>query len=177
MDRGVQVLQRRKEVRMDVNFINPFVESVLTFFSKMLRADAERGEVGLAMDVLAPGELTALIGMGGPVRGTVAITFPVSTALQIVTRLTGVKTKVVDEVTYDAVSEAVNIVTGRAKAQLTNEGEVPVVLSLPSVVRGSDYTVIPPSKSSWLDIPFTSDLGPFSLRITMESGTPEGDGS
>jgi chemotaxis protein CheX len=157
-----------------VEYINPFIESVFELFTTMLSAQAARGEVGLCRGSGGnPREIMGLIGLSGHVRGTVALSFPTGTALAMVSKLLGMDTHVVDETVSDAVAELVNIVAGSAKAKLNDSSGEPIDLSLPTVVRGNSYSVDYPSKSVWLEVPFTSDLGPFSLRVTMEvNGLP-----
>ena len=160
---------------MDVKYINPFIESVCHVFSTMLGTEAKRGDVGLAEGCSDPRAVTALIGLSGPARGTVAITFAVNTALGIASHLLGTEVRTVDETVSDAVGELVNIVAGGAKALLNEAtGGEPIRLSLPTVIRGSSYSVDYPSQSKWLDVPFTSDIGPFSLRVTFEFNSKKG---
>ena len=153
---------------MKVEHINPFIESAKELFSTMLEVELKRGNVGVAKDGITSGNLTALIGLSGPARGTVALSFPVPTALAMVGKLTGSRTRTVDDTVSDAVAELVNIVAGGAKAKFSNDGGPPIDLSLPTIVRGNSYTVDYPSQTVWLDVPFTSDLGPFTLRVTFE---------
>ena len=157
---------------MKVEYINPFLESVNELFTTMLDSKVEKGEVG----VTVPEEkgtsqrfITALIGLSGSARGTVALSFPVPTALKMVSRLLGQKTQIADDTVSDAVAELVNIIAGGAKANFQNGSDRPIDLSLPTVVRGTSYYVEYPSNATWLDVPFTSDLGPFRLRVTFET--------
>jgi len=152
---------------MKVEYINPFIESVKELFRTMLGAELERGNPNVAGGGANPREVTALIGLSGHVRGTVAISFPVSTALKIASRLTGCENTILDETVFDTITELVNIVAGGAKAKLHRDGDPPTQLSLPTVVRGNHYSVEYPSQSVWIEIPFTSELGPFSLRVTV----------
>ena len=74
-----------------------------------------------------------------------------------------------DEGVLDAVGEMVNIVAGGAKAKLPHlEDRAPIDLGLPTVVRGHSYMVAYPSNSVWLDVPFSSELGSFNLRVNFE---------
>jgi len=163
---------------VDVKYINPFIDSINDLFSTMLNARAKRGEIGVAKGSGGSGvgggkDVTALIGLSGSVRGMVALSFPMPTALMIACRLLGNETKVVDGAVADAVAECVNIVAGAAKAKLSREDEVPIDLSLPTVIRGSSYNVEYPSKSLWLEVPFTSTLGSFSIRVTLADNRKE----
>jgi chemotaxis protein CheX len=152
---------------MKVEYINPFIESTYDLFTTMLNSKAERGDVGLAKEEANPRDIMALIGLSGMARGMVALAFPVDTALNMVNSLLGTEIRVVDDTVSDAIAEMVNIVAGGAKAKLSGGGR-PIDLSLPTVVRGNSYNVDYPSGSVWLEVPFQSDLGPFTLRVTFE---------
>jgi chemotaxis protein CheX len=155
---------------MKAQYINPFIESVHDLFNTMLGCEARRGDISLARSFSTGHEVIALIGLSGIVRGTVALAFPARTALHMVNRLLGVETIGVNDEVLDAVAELVNIVAGGAKAKLNGEADTPPIsLSLPTVVQGKDYTVESPSYAKWLDVPFTSELGPFTLRVIFES--------
>ncbi len=160
---------------MKVEYINPFIEATYDLFTTMLGARATRGDVGLAKDQANPRHIMALIGLSGMARGMVALSFPLDTALNMVNQLLGTDIKVLDDTVSDAIAEMVNIVAGGAKAKLNTGDEEPIDLSLPTVVRGNSYNIDYPSGSIWLEVPFDSDLGSFSLRVTFEK-TPEGDG-
>jgi len=151
-----------------VEYINPFIESTYDLFSTMLNSKATRGNVALAKDFTNPRDIMGLIGLSGVARGMVALSFPVKTALNMVNRLLGMELHVVDDTVSDAIAEMVNIVAGGAKARLSGNEGPPIDLSLPTVVRGGDFNVDYPSGSVWLEVPFDSELGPFTLRVTFE---------
>jgi chemotaxis protein CheX len=153
--------------RIKVESINPFIESVFELLSTMLGCEVKHGEVALAKHTGTAQELTALIGLSGRARGNVAISFSEDTAMAMLSRLHGADVGAAEETIIDVLVEIVNMVGGGAKARF--RAETPVDLSLPGVVRGMDYSVKFPSSSDWPDIPFTSELGPFNLRV----GYPE----
>jgi chemotaxis protein CheX len=157
---------------MKVEYINPFIESTYEIFRTMLSAKVQRGDVALADQQTNPRDIMALIGLSGRARGMVALAFPVNTALHMVNRLLSTEIKVLDDTVSDAIAEMVNIVAGGAKARLSGDGP-PMDLSLPTVVRGNNFNVDYPSGSVWLEVPFTSELGPFSLRVTFEMIKPD----
>ena len=153
---------------MKVEYINPFIESTYDLFSTMLGSKAVRGDVGLAKPDANPRDIMALIGLSGMARGMVALSFPVDTALNMVNQLLGTEIRAMDDTVSDAIAEMVNIVAGGAKAKLSADLSKPIDLSLPTVVRGSSYNVDYPSGSVWLEVPFNSNLGSFTLRVTFE---------
>lgn len=152
---------------MKAEYINPFIESVFNIFSTMLDAEVSRGKPDVSNGNGNPRDLTALIGLSGTVKGTVALAFPVKTALNIVSRLLGMEINAVDETIIDGLGEIVNMVAGGAKATFSEMEGPPINLSLPTIVRGSSYTVDYPSGSVWLELPFESELGDFNLRVTL----------
>ena len=150
---------------MDVAYINAFVGSVNNLFTTMLACTATRGAIKISQTPPKNGDITALIGMGGHSPLTIALSFPDTTAMTMAGRLLGTEVTEVDADVLDAVCELVNIISGGAKAQLPTPDGVPAELSVPTVVRGGSYEVRYPSDATWIDIPFTSDLGAFSLRV------------
>ncbi|NUQ00316.1 MAG: chemotaxis protein CheX [Armatimonadetes bacterium] len=152
---------------MDVRLINPFIESVATLFNTMLGCGVQRGEVTVAHESGEPQHLVALIGLNGPARGTVAVSLPISTSLAVAGRLLGEAPSMVNDDVADALAEIANMIAGGAKAKLSGDGK-PIDLSLPTVVTGRDYQVVYPTGAVWLDVPFTCELGSFSLRVTFE---------
>lgn len=153
---------------MKIEYINPFIESVHTLFSTMLNAKATRGTPEISKQAGHPGDITGLIGLSGPVRGTVAVSFPDKTALAAASRLLGSEVTTMDDSVADVIAEMVNIIAGSAKARFKTDSLQPIDLSLPTVVHGSNYAVQYPSGSMWLEVPFESDLGPFNMRVTFE---------
>lgn len=162
---------------MKVEYINPFIDSVQDLFTTMLGCQVECGNVGVSKEGVGLQEITALIGLsGGQTRGTIAMLFPEETALAMVGRLLGMEIKDVDldHTVSDALGEMVNIIAGGAKVRFSEkDGGPPIDLSLPNVVRGTDYKVDYPSQTTWLDVPFSSELGRFHLQVTFELQTKE----
>jgi len=159
---------------LKAEYVNPFLASVYHLFSTMLSSKARRGSPGLSDGRKRPTEVMALIGLSGPIRGTVALSFPVETAMSISSRVVGTEVTEVDETVSDAIAELVNIVTGGAKAKISEHVGTTLDLTLPTVIRGDKYRVYSPSKALWLEVPFTSDLGPFTLRVTFDASLTSG---
>ncbi|MCP4645679.1 MAG: chemotaxis protein CheX [bacterium] len=110
----------------------------------------------------------ALIGFSGMVKGTAALALPSSTCSAMANRLLGTDESSDEEVS-DTISEMVNIVAGAAKSKISESiGEV-LELSLPVVLRGESFEVYSPSNAMWLEVPFSSDLGDFTLRLSFEA--------
>ena len=153
---------------MKLEYIKPFIESVETLFNTMLNAGVDKGSIGVSKENKSPFEITALIGLSGEARGTVELSFPASTALAMVSKMLMIDSNKMDETTVDGVGEIVNIVAGSAKSKFIKDGGKPIDLSLPNVIVGDDYSVEYPSGTTWIEVPFKSELGAFNLRVTFE---------
>jgi len=163
------ILQFRGTGYMKVEYINPFIESVDEMFTMMLSSNATRGDIGITKEADAnPREIVALIGLSGHAKGMVSLAFPLSTALHMVNRLLGTETKTFDDSVADAVAEMVNIVAGGAKAKFKlEEGQEPLKLSLPTVVRGKSYDVQYPKNTVWIEVPYETEFGAFHMQVTF----------
>jgi chemotaxis protein CheX len=150
---------------VDVSYVNPFVESVGSVFTTMLGVTPQRQPVRISAGGSSGGaRLTSLIGISGRMHGCVALCFPPDTALKLAGKMLGMDITEVSSEVIDAISELVNIVAGSAKAKFN--ADPPLELGLPTVVEGVTYRVKYPSKSVWLEVPFSCEAGDFSMEVT-----------
>jgi chemotaxis protein CheX len=149
---------------VDVSYINPFVEAVDSVFSTMLNVKPKRIGVQVSNGEAKGAVITSLIGISGQVSGVVALRFPPDTALQLAGRMLGTAVAELNDEVTDAISEMVNMVAGSAKAKFDHDP--PLELGLPTVVEGTGYKLKYPTRSVWLEVPFHSDAGDFSMEVT-----------
>ncbi|MBX7255078.1 MAG: chemotaxis protein CheX [Candidatus Hydrogenedentes bacterium] len=154
---------------MNAQYVNPFVEAVFELFSTMLQSKAARTGLGVSGGEQHPDEVMALIGFSGVVRGTVALAMPHNTCQGMVRRLLGEGVEADPETVSDTIAEMVNIVAGAAKSKLSLQVKETLELSLPVVVHGDEFEVFSPSHAIWLEIPFSSDLGPLCMRLSFQN--------
>lgn len=152
---------------MKVEHINPFIRSTRALFSTMLGAELQRADVKAGKDNVKTNGFIALISFNGTVRGVIALVFPQDTANAIARRLLGDGTSLSEGDVADTMAEMANMVAGGAKADFVQEDGTPVVLGLPTVMRGSEARVDYPVGALWVDVFLESDLGPFSLHVTF----------
>ncbi|MGD8451446.1 MAG: chemotaxis protein CheX [Phycisphaerae bacterium] len=149
---------------MNVAYINPFVESVASVFETMLGVQPRRNTLKVGPQPVQGERLTSLIGITGLMHGCVALSFPPQTALALTGKMLGETPAEINGEVIDAISELVNMVAGSAKAKFNTDP--PLQLGLPTVVEGAAYRVKYPSKSVWLEVPFSSEAGDFSMEVT-----------
>ena len=149
---------------MDVSYINPFIEAVDSVFSTMLHIKPKRNGLKVSSGEAKGAVITSLVGLSGQVSGVVALRFPPQTALKLAGRMLGAEMTAMNDEVTDAVAELVNMVAGSAKAKFHLDS--PLELGLPTVVEGTGYRLRYPSKSVWLEVPFSSDAGNFTMEVT-----------
>lgn len=87
------------------------------------------------------GDITAMIGLAGELCGLVTINCHANCASQIASAMLGTSVTIEDGA-LDALGEICNMVAGNFKAKVTNLANG-CVLSVPTVIRGSDYELHP----------------------------------
>jgi len=153
---------------MKVEHIKPFVLSTIDVFESMMDTSVKAGKVVKCTGEADSQNLIGIIGLSGTAKGTVALKFPEKTALSIVGAMIGDKIETFDSSVVDGIGELVNIIAGKAKLNMLDHK---LSMSLPTVIRGSIYNTSGPDRSDWYEIPFTSNLGNFSLSVTFKTST------
>jgi len=85
-------------------------------------------------------EFTSVVGLAGPITGIVTIRCTGKAAIIIASRMLGLPPAEVGADMFDALGEICNMVAGNFKSKLGENGEK-TMLSVPTVIKGSDYRV------------------------------------
>ena len=149
---------------MDSQFILPFIDSVTNVFETMLQLPVQVGAPSLKPADSAMLDVSGIIGMSGDVEGTIVLGFPVATAERAVAVFTGCDLDSKHPDFADAVGELVNMVSGGAKAKFQNRT---VSITCPSVIVGQHHTVAGRKDMPTIHIPCESDLGTFSVDVSL----------
>lgn len=153
---------------MNVNFINPFLESLLNVLKTMANIELQPGKPNLKKDNVAKGDVSGLIGMVGPqTKGSLSITFDESLILEIMNNMLGEKASSIDDEVTDLVGEITNMVTGGAKKLLGEKG-YEFEMATPIVVFGKDHTIAHKSDGQKIIMPFTCNHGTAYIEICFE---------
>ncbi len=154
---------------MKAEYINPFVDSICNVFETMLDTKLTRKQLRASTDGFERvGEtVTSVIGISGEASGVVALVFPRNIALVMASRFLGAKLDDFTPDVTDALAELANMVGGSAKSKFNIDP--PPELSLPTVIEGKDYKMRYPTKSAWIEVPFSSDAGDFVMEISFST--------
>ncbi len=151
---------------MRAEYINPFIESLVTTFRTMLAQEVTRGEMWVKRDETPLHELSGVIGLSGKAVGSVVLSLSAELAMKAASHmLMDQITEVNDDVT-DAVGELANMVAGAAKAQLA---EYDMSVSLPNVITGTNHHIRFPSEVDPICIAFNCEWGPMVLEVGLAS--------
>ncbi|MBD3169760.1 MAG: chemotaxis protein CheX [candidate division Zixibacteria bacterium] len=152
---------------MKAEHINPFINSVSEVFKSMLNCDVKVGKVEISepKDCDEEQYIIGMIGMSGTARGVISMKFPEETAKKAVGKFVGLEFETVDSEVIDGIGELINIVAGNAKTKFQGHS---ISLSLPTVVKGSVYKLKNLGKLVWLSVPFSSEVGSFSIEVSFK---------
>ncbi len=149
---------------MKVEYINPFVTSIISVFDTMLGCSLTRGKPFVKSGPQPEHEVSGIIGLSGKARGTVVLSLSREAAINATAELLKERPAEIDGEVTDAIGELTNIIAGGAKAQLE---QFAMSASLPSVITGKGHTVEFPSESRPICIPFESKWGPIALEVGL----------
>ena len=153
---------------MNVEFINPFLSSLINVLSTMAQTQLKPGKPRIKTDEKACGDVSGLIGMVGPqTRGSFSITFDEQLALTIMERMLGERPDSINEEVTDMVGEITNMVTGGAKNLLGQKG-FDFDMATPIVVSGKDHTITHTSQGKKILMPFTCDAGNANIEVSFD---------
>ncbi len=151
---------------MQVEYINPFVRSVLSVFSTMANCTLTRGQPFIKDSHQPMHEVSGIIGLSGKAKGTVVLSLDREAAMRATEALLGERPSSIDADVTDAIGELTNMIAGNAKAQLERYA---LSVSLPTVITGKGHCIDFPKDAPAICIPFDCEWG----TITVEVGLVE----
>jgi chemotaxis protein CheX len=149
---------------MQVKYINPFLKASVNLFRDYLGLKVQSAKPYVLSDPQALSEVSGIIGLAGETVGAVVLSFTRETAIQMVSRMEGVKYTALGKEVIDGVGELINIIAGNAKQGLL---EFRIEISLPGVIIGDTYKIHWPEGIPVVSIPFNSEIGPFSVNVSL----------
>ena len=153
---------------MKVEFINPFLDSIVNVLETMANVKATAGKPRRKEEDIAQGDVTGVIGMASEqVKGSLAITFTSAAIFDIARRMLGEEVTEVNTTVTDLVGEITNMVTGGAKRVLAEQG-YDFDMAIPAVVAGKNHRISHKSNGMKIIIPFTIIAGKFFVEICFE---------
>ena len=123
-------------------------------FTTMLGMDIQAGEPYVETNTRGPSDgVASLVGMAGAWTGTGSINCSAAFACKICSQFLMAEYHSVDEEVLDAVAELANMIIGNFK-NLIEQDLGPLMLSIPTVVFGRNFSTRNLSKHEWTVVPF-----------------------
>jgi chemotaxis protein CheX len=156
---------------IDVNFLNPFVQAVVTVIESMSQVQLTRGTPFVrktgAGQAASYGDVSGLIGMNSDrFMGSMAICYQEGLILRIVTNMLGNPVREINDDVKDAVAELTNIIFGHAKRDLNAVGHT-IQPAIPSVVTGKNHEIRHSVDGICLVVPFEANAGKLVVECVM----------
>lgn len=152
---------------MDVNNINPFIESFLKVMPEIGFGEVKKGDLSLKDEELTGSGVIILVGIVGELKGNVAYSIDLESAKQIASKMMmGMPVESLDEMSKSALSEMANMLTANAITIFANNG-IEVDISTPTVFEGKDISVKMSSKQVLCVELFGDDI-PVSVNLAFE---------
>jgi chemotaxis protein CheX len=153
---------------MKVEFINPFLESIVNVLETMANVKATPGKPQRKEEDVAHGDVTGVIGMASEqVKGSLAITFTSAAIFDIAKRMLGEEVTDINNTVTDLVGEITNMVTGGAKRVLAEQG-YDFDMAIPAVIAGKNHRISHKSNGMKIIIPFSIIAGKFYVEVCFE---------
>ncbi|BDQ32633.1 chemotaxis protein CheX [Pseudodesulfovibrio portus] len=156
------------KINYNVNFINPFLQAVIHVLQTMAHVQANPEQPYLNEERKAIGDVTGIIGITGYSKGTMSITLEKDVILKIVNNMLFEEYSEINEEICDAVGELTNMISGQARAKLSQQGQS-FDASTPTIFSGRGIEIKHVASAPVLSIPFTTDEGRFVVEVAFES--------
>lgn len=156
-------------VKVDINFILPFIDGAMHVFETMAGMKSEREDLFVRSGTQISGDISALISMeSSKFQGSMAIAFEAATFLGLVNAMLGEKhTEVTAEIS-DAAGEVCNQIFGYAKVKLNAQGH-DIRPAIPSVVIGPGHSIKHMVNGPCLAVRFRTQYGKFVVEAVVQA--------
>ncbi len=151
---------------MDVRIINPFLAAAMHVLKTMAEVDATPGKPFLKRDDVAVGDVSAIIGITGAAKGSMALIFTEPCIMGIASNLLGEEFTTMSHDVRDAVGELTNMICGDARRRLAEDGFV-LQAGIPTIVAGKSHTITHIADGPRLAVPFETATGSFMVEVAF----------
>jgi chemotaxis protein CheX len=150
---------------MKADFINPFIAALMNVLQTMAQTELVPGKPKKKSDNQAKGDISGLIGMvGDKIQGSMSISFDEGLVLEVMDKMLGEKTDVINSDIQDMVGEITNMICGGAKNELDQKG-YDFGMATPVVVSGKNHTINHQVDGKKMVMPFSHASGNLYLEM------------
>jgi chemotaxis protein CheX len=151
---------------MEPRLINPFLVAAMHVLKTMADIDARPGKPFLKKDNKALGDVSAIMGITGAAKGSMALVFSEKCIKGIASNLLGEVFNHLNREVKDAVGELTNMICGDARRRLSEEGFI-LQAGIPTIVAGAGHSIMHITDGPHLAVPFETDHGSFIIEVAF----------
>jgi chemotaxis protein CheX len=128
------------------------VKGTQDVFSTMLMVELESEDIIATNRDQIQSNLTSMIGLGGGIRGVLAIHCPATVAKAITSGFLGMEVEELDDDVKDAIGEIANMVAGNLKVAFATI-DVKIELAIPTTIVGESFNVCGATRAQRIIVP------------------------
>ena len=150
-----------------------FNKAVQDVFATMLRCELQPSSAeGWHMN--GQPHVASCVGFFGKLNGVVYLYASEAFARHLASRLLDMAEAQIDsdEMLHDAMGEITNMVVGPVKSRFADNG-MPCVLTIPSIVRGTNFSIEPASSTERRMFGYRCAEGELVAEVLIKNGTPQ----
>lgn len=140
------------------------VSGVQEVFSTMLMMELKNDEAVADQKLEMDSNLTSMVGLGGGIRGVLAIHCPMRVATAITGEFLGMELSEINDDVKDAIGEIANMVAGNLKISYSKIN-VQVELAIPTSVVGNSFKISGFSAANRVTVPLYMEEDPFWIEL------------
>ena len=153
---------------MDVNYINPFINASMAVFSTFAGVKSDPGSPSVQKRPLADRKINGFIGLNGHgISGYFIISFSASFLTKILAGIFEDQFNPSREDLYDLAGEITNMITGSAKAELSQKGFF-FDVAVPRIDLGNPTIPEDLVKNPVIVVPFVTRIGKFNIQASIQ---------
>ena len=152
---------------INVDYINPFIESTVRSLDMMAGIKAEKVGLELKEDHITAYEISTIIGLTGETSGSIVISMPTKLACKVASNMLMEEVTAINKNVEDAIGEIGNIVVGDARRSLIQDGHS-LSISIPTIVIGAGHKISRSGNVPCIAIPFTTEFGDFEVNVGLK---------
>jgi chemotaxis protein CheX len=167
---GMKAPAKKVSKKLDVNFINPFIEGTLHVLNVQCGSvvTPQKLELKSKFKSEKPIEIAGIIGINSlSFKGVISLCFPAVVFLELMSKMLGEDYHEINDELKDGAGELTNMIFGHAKKVLNEKGHT-FEKALPTIAYGKDLNVETKSSGESVILPFLVSGNIFYMEIQLE---------
>lgn len=157
-----------RNFKLDVSFINPFIEATLEVIQLMANTKVTRESVFIRANDVASGDISAVVAMmSSKFTGSFAIAFEKNCFLEIASNMLYEEQKMITHENQDAAAEICNQVFGKTKAVMNDQLNLDIAKAIPAIIVGDGHTIKHQVIGPCLAVKFKTTRGSFTIEVVL----------